>query len=110
MIILFLCIYIACLPHLVLLSFGFETDVRSFTQGQAFCTQVFDHWGVVPGDPLDDNVILHVLEPSPPLALAKDYMVKTRRRKGLNEEVNVGKYVDDPELLAAIKEITSQED
>jgi hypothetical protein len=46
---------------------------------------VFDHWAVVPGDPLDRNVILHPLEPSPPLALARDFMVKTRRRKGLSE-------------------------
>jgi U5 small nuclear ribonucleoprotein component len=68
-------------------SFGFETDLRSFTLGQAFCQQVFDHWAVVPGDPLDKNVILHPLEPSPPLALARDFMLKTRRRKGLNEVI-----------------------
>ena len=93
------------------ISFGFETDLRSYTLGQAFCQQgalsilsityffprcncqcicimflsVFDHWAVVPGDPLDKNVILHPLEPSPPLALARDFMIKTRRRKGLNE-------------------------
>ena len=66
-------------------SFGFETDIRSYTQGQAYCIQIFDHWSVVPGDPLDDNVVLHLLEPSPPLALSKDFMIKTRRRKGLNE-------------------------
>ena len=66
-------------------SFGFETDLRSYTQGQAFCQQVFDHWAVVTGDPLDRNVILHPLEPSPPAALARDFMVKTRRRKGLSE-------------------------
>jgi U5 small nuclear ribonucleoprotein component len=68
-------------PH----SFGFETDLRSYSLGQAFCQQVFDHWAVVPGDPLDRNVILHLLEPSPPLALARDFMVKSRRRKGLSE-------------------------
>ena len=72
-------------PFVTSLSFGFETDLRSYTQGQAFCQQVFDHWSVVPGDPLDRNVILHPLEPSPPLALARDFMVKTRRRKGLSE-------------------------
>lgn len=66
-------------------SFGFETDLRSYTLGQVFCQQIFDHWSVVPGDPLDKNVILHPLEPSPPLALARDFMVKTRRRKGLSE-------------------------
>ena len=49
---------------------------------------MFDHWSVVPGDPLDKNVILHPLEPSPPLALARDFMVKTRRRKGLSEVKN----------------------
>jgi hypothetical protein len=70
-------------------SFGFETDLRSFTLGQAFCQQVFDHWAVVPGDPLDKNVILHPLEPSPPLALARDFMLKTRRRKGLNEVISI---------------------
>jgi U5 small nuclear ribonucleoprotein component len=66
-------------------SFGFETDLRSYSLGQAFCQQVFDHWAVVPGDPLDRNVLLHPLEPSPPLALARDFMIKSRRRKGLSE-------------------------
>jgi U5 small nuclear ribonucleoprotein component len=28
---------------------GFETDLRTATQGQAFCQQVFDHWAIVPG-------------------------------------------------------------
>lgn len=30
----------------VLESFGFETDLRYHTQGQAFCLSVFDHWQV----------------------------------------------------------------
>jgi Elongation factor G C-terminus len=30
---------------------GFETDLRTATQGQAFCQQVFDHWAIVPGTP-----------------------------------------------------------
>ena len=29
---------------------GFETDLRTATQGQAFCSQVFDHWSIVPGE------------------------------------------------------------
>ena len=29
---------------------GFETDLRTATQGQAFCSQVFDHWSIVPGN------------------------------------------------------------
>jgi U5 small nuclear ribonucleoprotein component len=30
-------------------SAGFETDLRTSTQGQAFCLQTFDHWSIVPG-------------------------------------------------------------
>ncbi|RHZ33985.1 hypothetical protein DYB37_003506, partial [Aphanomyces astaci] len=82
----------------VIESFGFETDLRVFTQGHAFCTQAFDHWALVPGDPLDTTIILRPLEPSPVQALAREFMVKTRRRKGLSEEVNVSKFFDDPML------------
>ncbi len=49
----------------VLESFGFETDLRYHTQGQAFCQAVFDHWSIVPGDPLDRSVVLRPLEPAP---------------------------------------------
>ncbi len=62
-------------------SFGFETDLRSHTQGQAFCLSVFDHWQIVPGDPLDKSIVLRPLEPSPPPHLAREFMIKTRRRK-----------------------------
>lgn len=62
-------------------SFGFETDLRSHTQGQAFCLSVFDHWQIVPGDPLDKTIVLSPLEPSPPPHLAREFMIKTRRRK-----------------------------
>ncbi|KAF4037532.1 Elongation factor G [Phytophthora infestans] len=82
----------------VIESFGLETDLRVFTQGQAFLTQVFDHWAVVPGDPLDTNVVLRPLEPAPVNDLAREFMVKTRRRKGLSEDVNVSKYFDEPML------------
>jgi U5 small nuclear ribonucleoprotein component len=80
-------------------SFGFETDLRTHTQGQAFCQQVFDHWQIVPGDPLDKTIQLRPLEPSPAQHLARDFMVKTRRRKGLSEDVAVTKFVDDPMLI-----------
>lgn len=42
---------------------------------------VFDHWEVVPGDPLDKSVAIRPLEAAPVPALARDFMVKTRRRK-----------------------------
>lgn len=73
----------------VLDSAGFETDLRSTsplqlagrdalliarpivlpypaaaTQGQAFCTQTFDHWAIVPGDPTDTSIVLRPLEPA----------------------------------------------
>lgn len=76
-------------------SFGFETDLRTHTQGQAFCLSVFDHWEIVPGDPLDKSIILKPLEPSPPPHLAREFMIKTRRRKGLSEEVSVQKFFDE---------------
>jgi U5 small nuclear ribonucleoprotein component len=81
-------------------SFGFETDLRVHTQGQAFGLSVFDSWAVVPGDPLDRSEVLRPLEPSPPAALAREFMVKTRRRKGMAEDVSVSRFFDDAALLA----------
>ncbi|KAI9300883.1 P-loop containing nucleoside triphosphate hydrolase protein [Cunninghamella echinulata] len=81
-------------------SCGFETDLRTHTQGQAFCQQIFDHWQIVPGDPLDTSIVLRPLEASTAQHLARDFMVKTRRRKGLSEDVSINKYFDDPMLLA----------
>ena len=85
-------------------SFGLETDLRSHTQGQAFCLSVFDHWAIVPGDPLDKNIALRPLEPQPTPHLAREFMVKTRRRKGLSEDVSVNKFFDDPMLLELAKQ------
>jgi 116 kDa U5 small nuclear ribonucleoprotein component len=60
---------------------------------------MFHHWAVVPGDPLDKSIILRPLEPSPPPHLAREFMVKTRRRKGLSEDVSVNKFFDEPMLM-----------
>jgi 116 kDa U5 small nuclear ribonucleoprotein component len=79
----------------VLDSFGFETDLRTFTQGQAMVLSVFDHWAVAPGDPLDRSIQLHPLEPSPPHCLARELLIKTRRRKGLSEDVALNKFFDE---------------
>jgi len=80
-------------------SFGFETDLRTHTQGQAFCLSVFHHWQIVPGDPLDKTIVIRPLESQPATHLAREFMVKTRRRKGLSEDVSIGKFFDDPMLL-----------
>lgn len=84
---------------------GFETDLRTYTGGQVFCQHYFDHWQVVPGDPLDTDVALQPLEPSSGQQLARDFMLKTRRRKGLSDMVSVDKYVDDPSLRELIKNL-----
>ncbi|KAG8788343.1 hypothetical protein FRC15_004926 [Serendipita sp. 397] len=79
---------------------GFETDLRTATQGQAFCQQVFDHWAIVPGDPTDSSVRLRPLEPASGQALARDLALKTRRRKGLGDQIAVSKYLDDEFIMA----------
>merc|ERR1719231_1252406 len=88
----------------VIESFGFETDLRYHTLGQAFCLSVFDHWNIVPGDPLDKTVIVRSLEPASLPVLAREFMVKTRRRKGMSEEVVISKFFDDPMLLELAKQ------
>uniref|UniRef100_A0A915P5M4 116 kDa U5 small nuclear ribonucleoprotein component n=1 Tax=Meloidogyne floridensis TaxID=298350 RepID=A0A915P5M4_9BILA len=85
-------------------SFGFETDLRTHTQGQAFCLSVFSHWQIVPGDPLDKSIIIRPLELQPAPHLAREFMIKTRRRKGLSEDVSVNKFFDDPMLVELAKQ------
>ncbi|PWA91882.1 hypothetical protein CTI12_AA058850 [Artemisia annua] len=87
------CVVKAFLP--VIESFGFETDLRYHTQGQAFALSVFDHWAIVPGDPLDKEIVLRPLEPAPIQYLAREFMVKTRRRKGMSEDVSISKFFDE---------------
>jgi 116 kDa U5 small nuclear ribonucleoprotein component len=47
-------------------SYGFETDLRCHTTGQAFNSSIFDSWTIIQGDPLDKRIELNVLEPSTP--------------------------------------------
>ena len=57
--------------------------MRSNTGGQAFPQCVFDHWQILPGDPLD--------------SATKPYQVvmETRKRKGLKEGVpGLDNYMD----------------
>ncbi|KAI9220726.1 P-loop containing nucleoside triphosphate hydrolase protein [Blastocladiella britannica] len=87
---------------------GLEADIRAVTQGMAFSQAWFDHFAAVPGDPLDRSVVVRPLEPSPPAALARDFMIKTRRRKGLSEDVSVASVVEDEALLAVAREEMGQ--
>jgi len=67
-------------------SFGFTADLRSQTQGKAFPQCVFDHWQMIPDDPMEEST-----KPT------SSYMIvtETRKRKGLNEGVpSLEKYLD----------------
>uniref|UniRef100_A0A060T6H6 116 kDa U5 small nuclear ribonucleoprotein component n=1 Tax=Blastobotrys adeninivorans TaxID=409370 RepID=A0A060T6H6_BLAAD len=76
-------------------SFGLETDIRVATEGQAMVSLVFDEWQLVPGDPLDKDQKTRPLTAATPQALARDFVLKTRRRKGLSEEPTVTKFLDE---------------
>jgi elongation factor 2 len=67
----------------VMESFGFTADLRSHTGGQAFPQCVFDHWKVLPSDPLD------------PATKSYEIVMGTRKRKGLAMELpELNKYLD----------------
>jgi U5 small nuclear ribonucleoprotein component len=58
----------------------------------------------VPGDLLDKSVIIKPLEPQPVNHLAREFMVKTRRHKGLSEDLTISKLFDDPMLIELAKQ------
>ena len=70
------------------------------------------------GDPTDTSIKLRPLEPASGQALARDLVLKTRRRKGLGDQISVSKYLDDefivrvtssmPELERALTKVSSQ--
>jgi len=59
----------------VMESFGFTADLRASTGGQAFPQCVFDHWQVLTGDPFEKG------------SKAEEVVMKTRKRKGLPDEI-----------------------
>lgn len=64
-------------------SFGFTSDLRSQTGGQAFPQCVFDHWQVLPGDPFEEG------------GKAQAAVLAIRKRKGLTLEMpSLDKYFD----------------
>merc|ERR1712215_69748 len=54
-------------------SFGFTADLRSNTGGQAFPQCVFDHWQIMPGDPLQEG------------SKTFNIVQECKKRKGLKE-------------------------
>ncbi|XP_031720021.1 elongation factor 2-like [Anarrhichthys ocellatus] len=64
-------------------SFGFTADLRSNTGGKAFPQCVFDHWQILPGDPLD------------PTSKPGIVVAEIRKRKGLKEGISaLDNYLD----------------
>jgi 116 kDa U5 small nuclear ribonucleoprotein component len=54
------------------------------------------------GDPTDTSIKLRPLEPASGQALARDLVLKTRRRKGLGDQIAVSKYLDDEFVVSVI--------
>ncbi|XWV26990.1 elongation factor 2 [Tupanvirus soda lake] len=68
-----LCVVKGYLP--VLESFGFNSYLREQTSGQASAQLSFDHWRIVPGNPLDKTTF------------AGRIVAEARKRKGLSEDI-----------------------
>eukprot|EP00741_Cyanophora_paradoxa_P022519 tig00021464_g21745.t1 len=56
-------------------SFGFTSDLRAATSGQAFPQMVFDHWAILGGDPFEAG------------GKVEQIILGTRKRKGLQEGI-----------------------
>jgi 116 kDa U5 small nuclear ribonucleoprotein component len=63
---------------------------------------------IIIGDPTDATVRLRPLEPASGQALARDLALKTRRRKGLGDQIAVSKYLDDEFVVSAPQPIRSR--
>lgn len=75
-------------------SFGFTAALRQNTGGQAFPQCVFDHWQVLPGDPLDGK--------SRPYNVVMD----TRKRKGLKISLpDLDQYLDKMQFVTDEKSL-----
>lgn len=73
-------------------SFGLETQIRMATHGQCFPSFRFCRWDVVPGDPFDATVKVGLLDPAQGHELARDFVLKTRFRKGLSNQLIGGEW------------------
>jgi len=64
-------------------SFGFTSDLRAATSGQAFPQCVFDHWQIMNWDPCESG------------SRTYDIVMNIRKRKGLKEELpDLSRYLD----------------
>lgn len=96
----------------VIESVGFETDLRLATGGGAMCQLHFWNkiWRKVPGDVMDQDAPIPKLKAAPINSLSRDFVMKTRRRKGIssdgfmsNDGPTLEKFVD-PETFKQLSE------
>ena len=87
----------------ILDSFGLEVDLRVQSLGQSGLTMSFYGWEFMSGDPLDREAKIPILEPCQPNSLARDVMIKTRRRRGLKDDIALIRYFEEGHLINALK-------
>ena len=96
----------------VIESLGFEIDLRLTTNGRGMCQLQFWNkiWRKVPGDVLNEEAPIPKLKPAPISSLSRDFVMKTRRRKGISNEgfmsndgPSLEKYIE-PSLFKQLKD------
>lgn len=77
-------------------SIGFEIELRLVTKGQSACQLQYinEIWKRVPGNVMDQDAIIPKLKPASRDALARDFVMKTRRRRGEQDPPSLAKYLE----------------
>lgn len=77
-------------------SVGFEVDLRLVTQGQSTCQLQYINqiWKRVPGDVMNEDAVIPKLKPATRDAIARDFVMKGRRRRGEQHGPSLANYVD----------------
>lgn len=78
-------------------SFGLQTDIKCQLESDndSQVTLSWHGWQQASGDPLDPTTRSYRLQPAPPESRSRDFMVKTRRLKGLTSEPQLDHYIDE---------------
>ncbi|KAL6947257.1 hypothetical protein ACO0QE_002136 [Hanseniaspora vineae] len=69
-------------------SYGLDVDIKLSCNGSAIVQMHTEShiWRKVPGSVMDYSCVLPKLEPAPYGSLSRDFVMKTRRRKGLDDD------------------------
>ena len=86
-------------------SVGFEVDLRLVTKGQSTCQLQYINqiWKRVPGDVMNEDAIIPKLKPATKDAIARDFVMKIRRRRGEQQGPSLANYINN-ELYEELKE------